>query len=119
MTNSTDPANTVLGSGTLLFNADGSPAADNAPINVTVTPEGLPAFTFALNFGAAGSYAGVTSLLSNTNSQVQLLRQDGLAFGTLTATNFDERGNLEVTYSNGEKKKIGRLVLARFDSSGI
>ena len=28
------------------------PAADNAPINVTVTPDGLPAFTFALNFGA-------------------------------------------------------------------
>ena len=36
----------------------------------------------------------------------------------MTATNFDERGNLEVTYSNDEKKKIGRLVLARFDSSG-
>jgi flagellar hook protein FlgE len=118
VTKSDDPANTVLASGTLRFNADGTPAADNTPINVTVTPEGLPAFTFALNFGTAGSYAGVTSLLSNTNSQVQLLRQDGLAFGTLTATNFDERGNLEVTYSNGEKKKIGRLVLARFDSSG-
>jgi flagellar hook protein FlgE len=41
-----------------------------------------------------------------------------LQFGTLSATNFDERGNLEVTYSNGEKRKIGRLVLASFDSGG-
>jgi flagellar hook protein FlgE len=71
-----------------------------------------------MNFGAAGSYAGITSLLNNANSQVQLLKQDGLQFGTITATNFDEHGNLEITYSNAEKKKIGRLVLASFDSSG-
>ena len=82
------PAKTVLGSGTLLFNADGTPSADNVAINVTETPDGLPAFTFTFNFGAAGSYAGVTSLLSNTNSQVQLLRQDGLAFGTLDRDQF-------------------------------
>ena len=39
-------------------------------------------------------------------------------FGTISATNFDEHGNLEITYSNSEKKKVGRLVLASFDSSG-
>ena len=108
----------VLGSGTLRFNADGTPAAANTVISATVTPENLPAFTFTLNFGGAGTYACLTSLLDNTNSTVTLLKQDGLAFGTLSGTNFDEHGNLEVTYSNGEKKKIGRLVLASFDSSG-
>jgi len=113
-----DAKDAVVGSGALVFNADGTPSADNAPITVTVKPENLPEFTFALNCGASGSFAGVTSLLNNSNSAVQLLRQDGRQFGTLTATNFDERGNLEVTYSNGEKQKIGRLVLARFDSSG-
>ena len=107
-----------LGSGSLRFNADGTPSADNTAITATVTPENLPAFTFTMNFGAAGSYAGITSLLNNANSQVQLLKQDGLQFGTITATNFDEHGNLEITYSNAEKKKIGRLVLASFDSSG-
>jgi len=114
----TNATNQVLGSGTLRFNADGTPAADNTDIQVTVTPDSLPAFTFALNFGKAGSYVGVTSLLNNATSQVQLLRQDGLQFGTLSGTNFDEHGNLRVTYSNGETKTIGRLVLARFDSSG-
>ncbi len=108
----------VVGSGTLKFNADGTPSADNAPISVTVKPDNLPEFTFMLNCGATGTYAGLTSLLNNATSSVQLLKQDGLQFGTVSATNFDERGNLEVTYSNGEKKKIGRLVLASFDSNG-
>jgi flagellar hook protein FlgE len=109
---------TLLGSGTLRFNADGTPAAENATINATVTPADLPAFTFALSFGAANSYVGVSSLPNNTNSLIELARQDGLQFGTLSATDFDERGNLAVTYSNGEKRTIGRLVLASFDSGG-
>jgi flagellar hook protein FlgE len=113
-----DSDNKVLGSGTLVFNSDGTPASTNTAINATVKPKNLPEFSFALNFGEAGSYAGVTSLLSNSTSSVQVLKQDGLEMGTLAGMTFDERGNLEVTYSNQEKKKIGRLVLARFDSSG-
>ena len=46
-------------------------AADDTAITVTVTPDDLPAFTFTLNFGAAGSFAGVTSLLNNATSQLQ------------------------------------------------
>jgi flagellar hook protein FlgE len=110
--------NVPLGSGSLRFNADGTPAADNTAITATVTPDKLPPFTFTLNFGAGGSYAGVTSLTNTSNSLVQLMKQDGLEFGTISSTNFDEHGNLEITYSNSEKKKIGRLVLASFDSSG-
>ena len=113
-----DSDNNVLGSGTLLFNSDGTPASTNTAISATVKPKNLPEFTFNLNFGEGGSYSGVTSLLSNATSSVQVLKQDGLEMGTLAGMTFDERGNLEVTYSNQEKKKIGRLVLARFDSSG-
>jgi flagellar hook protein FlgE len=114
----TDASNKVVGSGTLKFNDDGTPAENSNSIQVTVTPDKLPSFTFALNFGEAGHYAGISSLSTNTVSSVQMLRQDGLALGTLSATNFDERGNLRVSYSNGETKTIGRLVLARFDSGG-
>ncbi len=113
-----DSDNKPLGSGTLVFNSDGTPASTNTVITATVAPKNLPEFAINLNFGEAGSYAGVTSLLSNSTSSVQVLKQDGLELGTLAGMTFDERGNLEVTYSNQEKKKIGRLVLARFDSSG-
>jgi flagellar hook protein FlgE len=114
----TNATNQVVGTGSLRFNDDGTPSADNTDVQVTVTPDNLPPFTFALKAGAGGTYVGITSLLNNSNSSVQLLRQDGLQFGTLSATHFDERGNLIVSYSNGETKTIGRLVLASFDSSG-
>jgi flagellar hook protein FlgE len=114
----TDANNLVVGTGKLTFAPDGTPLADNAAINITVKSTDLPEFTFKLDFGEAGTYAGVSSLQSNTTSSVQVLKQDGLEMGTLSGMTFDERGNLEVTYSNQEKKKIGRLVLARFDSSG-
>ena len=112
-----DKNNQTIGSGTLRFNADGTPSAENTPITVTVSPENLPAFTFTLNFGAAGTYGGVTSLVNNGTSSLGVLKIDGRALGTAGTYLFDERGNLEITYTNGEKQKIGRLVLARVDSA--
>lgn len=111
-----DPDNQTIGSGSVIFNADGTPSAENVAISATFTPAGLPAITFAVNFGAAGTYAGTTSLINNGNSALSVLDVDGRALGTAGSFLFDERGNLEVTYSNGEKQKIGRLVLARVDS---
>ncbi len=111
-----DKDNQTIGSGSLLFNADGTPAAENTAITVTVTPEGLPAFTFTLSFGTAGTYGGATSLVNNGNSALSLLKKDGRALGIAGTYLFDERGNLEITYTNTEKQKIGRLVLARVDS---
>jgi flagellar hook protein FlgE len=113
-----DENNQVVGSGNLLFNADGTPAASNAVITATVKPTSLAEFTFNLNFGEAGTFSGLTSLLGNTNNTVSVLKQDGHDIGTIGAMLFDERGNLEITYSNQEKLKIGRLVLARFDAVG-
>jgi flagellar hook protein FlgE len=108
----------VLGSGTLVFDADGTPSLENTVITATVKPDNVAEFTFALNFGEAGTYSGVTSLLSATGSSLSVLKQDGHDMGTLAAMLFDERGNLELTWSNQEKQKIGRLVLARFDAVG-
>ncbi|HET9207501.1 MAG TPA: flagellar hook-basal body complex protein [Burkholderiaceae bacterium] len=112
----TNASNQVVGSGTLRFNADGTPAEGANSIEVTVTPENLPAFTFRLNLGAAGRYSGVTSRAGTTSNSVSMVRQDGLPLGTLQETNFDEHGNVRVTYSNGETITVARLVLARFDS---
>jgi flagellar hook protein FlgE len=115
VTNETD---VVVGSGSLRFNEDGTPAEGTNSIQATVTPEELPAFTFTVNFGAPGRYTGITSLPATTNNNVSMLRQNGLALGTLQETNFDEHGNLRVTYTNGETTTVARLVLARFDTGG-
>jgi flagellar hook protein FlgE len=112
----TDANNNTVGSGTVTFNADGTPATSTTPIKLTVTPANLPAFSVNLSFGAAGGYAGVTSLSSNASSQLQVLSQDGVQLGTLTGTSFGSDGTLTLTYSNGQTKTPAKLLLAQFNA---
>lgn len=108
-------ANTVLGSGTVLFNADGTPAEGSNSVTVTVAAGGEN-FDVTMNLGEPGTFAGVTSPGASTTSSVQVLRQDGMRPGSLTTTTFDEQGQLKLAYSNGQSKTVGRLVLAQFDN---
>jgi flagellar hook protein FlgE len=106
----------VLGSGAVTFDVNGTPVTGSNRVNVTVTPKDLPTFDVAFSVGEAGTYAGVTTPSDNTTSQVQLLKQDGVQLGSVTQFEFNDQGELKLTYSNGETKSIGKLVLARFDS---
>ena len=111
-----DTDNDVIGSGTIRFNEDGTPATDHSSIEVTVDPDAADPFAVTFNFGAAGTHAGVTSIAGTTSTQVNVLKQNGLELGSLTSMNFDERGNLKLTYSNGETKTVGALQLAMFET---
>lgn len=108
--------NTVLGSGTILFAANGTPSAEAASVTVTVDASGTEDFEVAFKFGEPGRFAGVTSSAASTSSQLQVLRQDGLPLGSLTRTEFDEQGQLKLTYSNGRTEIAGSLVLAQFNT---
>jgi len=113
-----DTNNAVLGSGNIGFNADGTPAEGANSVSVTITPtNGTPAFTVAFDIGDAGAHNGITSVAGTTTSQVQMLRQNGLALGTITKTEFDERGQIKITYTNGETLTPASLLLARFESA--
>ena len=109
-------AGTSVGSGTILFNADGSPDASNTPIQLSVTPSGLPAFTVNLEIGTAGSFSGVTSLNTAASSQLQVASQDGVQLGSLTGTAFGNDGSLTLTYSNGKTLTPAKLLLAQFNA---
>ena len=113
-----DASSNVIGSQTLTFNADGTPATGSTSITATVTPASAPKFNITFNLGAAGSFAGVTSTAaaSGTTSTVQALHVDGQALGTLTQYAFTNSGQLQITYSNSDTKTIGTLVLARFET---
>lgn len=110
------PGNAVFGSGTVVFNEDGTPAEGSSRVTVTVDSTVTTDFDVHFNFGAPGTFAGVTSPVASTTSQLQMLRQDGLQVGSLTRTEFDDKGQLKLTYSNGETKIVGSLVLAQFDA---
>jgi flagellar hook protein FlgE len=109
-------ANAVLGSGTVVFNADGTPAQDNNAVTIPVTATGGEPFDVTFNFGAVGSYAGVSSPATSTSSALQVQKQDGMTIGSLTTSAFDEQGQLKLTYSNGQTKTVGKLVLAQFEN---
>lgn len=111
-----DENNDSLGTATIVFAADGTPAADQEPITFTVSPDDLPEYTVTLNIGEAGSYSGVTTTAASTASSVQVLRQDGVELGALTETAFDEQGRIKLTYSNGETLYPATLLLADFET---
>ena len=111
-----DENNVVLGSASVTFNTDGTLNADPA-LKVTVKPKDLPTFDVGFDFGKAGSYGGITSLVNNTQSQLQMVKQDGVTFGSLTSVDFDEKGQVTLHYSNGEKLTPATLLLAQFGSS--
>lgn len=112
----TDANNKTVGTGTILFDADGTPDAANKPIALTVTPTGLPAFNVNLSIGSAGSFSGVTSLNTAATSQLQVASQDGVQLGSLTGTAFADDGSLTLTYSNGKTLTPAKLVLAQFNA---
>ncbi|HWW21061.1 MAG TPA: flagellar basal-body rod protein FlgF [Steroidobacteraceae bacterium] len=111
-----DASNKIIGTGDLFFNADGSLATTTTPIVVTVTPSKVPAFKINLTFGTAGGFTGVTSLASNSSSQLQVASQDGVQLGTLTGTSFGSDGSLTLTYSNGKTLNPAKLLLAQFEA---
>jgi len=111
-----DANGTSVGSGTILFAADGSPDASNKPIQLSITPAGLQTFNVNLEFGDAGSYSGVTSLNTAATSQLQVASQDGVQLGSLTGTSFGSDGSLTLTYSNGKSLTPAKLLLAQFNA---
>jgi flagellar hook protein FlgE len=112
-----DANGTVIGTQALTFNADGTPTAGSLSISATVTPKAAAKFTVAVNLGTAGAFAGVTDIAENgAASTVQSTHVDGMALGTLSSYAFTDKGELQITYSNGDTKTIGTLVLARFQT---
>jgi flagellar hook protein FlgE len=106
----------VLGSGEVHFNDDGTPLNGASTLSVDVPSESGEGFAVSFDVGEPGTHAGVASPSASTASQVQLLRQDGVTTGSLTTTEFDDHGQLKLTYSNGETRIVGSLVLAQFDA---
>lgn len=114
-----DKDNNVLGSLEILLGENGTPTEDYS-VTVSVGPEDdqdLPAFDLTIKLGAAGTFSGVTSMPNDVNSLVQVRHADGFSLGYLTKVDFTDRGDVQLTYSNGEKKTPATLVLARFMSS--
>lgn len=109
---------TVVGTGQIRFGPDGSPLAGFNTVSIALPVNGTTQ-NITLNFGEPGSFSGSTQF-SGSSSTVGARVQDGHAVLGLTEVKFDEKGMLNLTYSNGDKREGERLALASFaDESAL
>jgi flagellar hook protein FlgE len=120
------PANNVLASGTMSFNADGtlqtadtSAASPTGSINVTIpwspSASGLNPQTISINMGTVGSSDGVTQF--DNPSALVSSSVDGALFGSLSGVNIDSDGFVTAQFSNGLSQKVYKLPVATFANS--
>jgi len=112
-----DETGTVIDSGEVRFNGDGSIATGFESHTFTFSPAGAASTQVALDFGQAGGFAGVTNFSAGTDSTARAKSQDGFAAGGLTNATFNSDGVLVLTYSNGQTRMGAQLALAFYEAT--
>lgn len=107
-----DENSQLLGTGEVRFNPNGSPAPEATKFSFSLAPDAAP---ITLDIGDPGTFSGLTNFSGPSQSNLQVLSQDGAAAGSLTSATFDESGALRLTYSNGKTQSGPTLALAWFD----
>jgi len=107
-----DENSQLLGTGEIRFQPNGSPAQDASKFSFSLAAGGAP---ITVDIGDPGTFSGLTNFSGPSQSNLQVLSQDGTAAGSLTNATFDESGTLRLTYSNGKTVSGPSLALAWFD----
>lgn len=106
----TDDKAAAIGTQTLTF-ASGAPTAATSKLTFTDSANNLSVdFDFSSN---------VTSFSAGTLSTLRAASTDGHAVGAVTTVAVNEKGELELTYSNDQKKQLGAIALATFRDTGV
>jgi flagellar hook protein FlgE len=110
------PANNLIASGNISFNADGTLNTPAGPISVTIPfapgTSGLNPQTIAINVGTPGAADGI-SQFDNPSALVSS-SVDGQLFGSLTGVSIDNDGIVTAQFSNGLATKVFKLPIATF-----
>lgn len=100
-----DDKGVTIGEQTLSFVA-GAPSATTSLLTFTDTANSLAVqFDFATN---------VTSFSAGTVSTLRAAKVDGYGVGSITSITINTKGELELGYSNNEKKQMGAVAIATF-----
>jgi flagellar hook protein FlgE len=109
---------TSVGTGTIMFSAEGQVDPATATGTVSITQAALGAletfpttpFAFDLDFSMVSSLAG--------GSDVTLSAQNGFARGVLEAFNIGQGGVVNGVFTNGLTRTLGQVALANFANIG-
>lgn len=111
----TDENNAAVGtSGSITFQANGSPAENASSYNFTYQAANSPSQNITVDFGTPGSFSGVTSFSSGSTSNVSVSQQNGRVQGSLVSVSFNDKGQLIAKYSNDQTATGAQLALADF-----
>lgn len=99
----------VLGTGTLTFDSEGM-LIDSQGTNIDIDRSSTGAKT---PLSVAMDFSSMTSLTSR-NSELVMTRQDGNAIGTLNDFSIGADGTITGSFSNGQTRTLGQVVLATF-----
>ena len=103
-----DDKGVTIGEQTLSF-ASGAPSAATAQLTFADAANSLSVvFDFSNN---------VTSFSAGTVSTLRAAKVDGHAVGSITTVAVNTKGELELSYSNNEKKQLGAVAIAVFRDS--
>jgi len=107
-----DETGATVGSGEVRFQTDGTPQAGFNTMNLSLTYGGATQ-TVALDFGTAGALDGMTSLSGMVSAPAAKV-DDGHGVLSVTDLSFNEKGILQLTYSQTEKRDGPQVALAAF-----
>lgn len=107
-----DETGATVGSGEIRFRTDGTPQSGFNEFTISPTYNGTVQ-TIVLNFGTPAALDGMTSL-SGMGSNPAAKVDDGHGVLGLTGISFDDKGVLQLTYSESEKRQGPQIALATF-----
>ena len=105
---------TSAGSGTLTFDSTGALVSPTGSVPLTIGPFSNGAANLTPKWTLTDSNG--TSLITQTASAAgnSTTHQDGFAAGTLSSFSVLNDGTVEATFTNGQNRAIGQVVLASF-----
>lgn len=72
--------------------------------------------TINLTMGEVGLFNGITQFESPSTTKV--IEQDGYTMGMLEGFSFDDSGQITGVFTNGNRKTLGQVALAKFANAG-
>lgn len=107
-----------IATGSVSYQVSGQPLAGSNTVNFSLTSSGGTVSDVVLTMGVPGDTTASTSSLFGTTSSLRTLDIDGHTAGSLVTLSFNDKGIMQLEYSNGEKEDGAQLALAIFTRLG-
>ncbi|WP_318468244.1 flagellar hook-basal body complex protein [Photobacterium leiognathi] len=108
----TDSEGNEVGTGNLEFDLGGTLKVGKNEVETTL----VDGQVIKVNFGEAGSLAGVTLRSENEESSIELDDIDGSAASPFSDISIGNDGSVTLYYGNGETRDIGTIGVAKVDN---